>query len=104
MTKSITARVVDHSIIYDYGGHTSSSAWFRMVYVLIVTLPNLISSRGKMWVLFVMNFIMYLVSRVYFAEYVVSVWCFFAAVSSVIILLIIGEQVKNDSETAAASI
>ncbi len=97
-TKNITARIVDHSIIYDYGGHTSSSGWFRGIYVLLVTAPNVVSSRSKMWMLFVMNCITYLVSRVYFAEHVVSVWCFFAAASSVIILWIVSDEVKKEME------
>ncbi|WP_027420822.1 DUF6629 family protein [Crocinitomix catalasitica] len=95
LTKEITAEIVDHSIIYDYGGHTASSSWFRGIYVLIVTLPNLISSRGKMWMLFVMNMITYSISRVYFNEHVVSVWCFFAAISSIIILYIVHEQTRD---------
>lgn len=98
LTKNITARIVDHSIIYDYGGHTSSSAWFKSIYVLIVTVPNLISSRRKMWMLGVMNLITCLISRVYFEEYVVSVWCFFAAVSSVIVLTVVVESTKAENQ------
>lgn len=88
-TRNITATILDCSVYYDYGGNSNSSAWLRFLYVLSVTLPNKISSRSKMWVLGFVNLILYSVSRIYFEEHVVSVWCFFAAISSIIILYII---------------
>lgn len=88
-TKNITARIIDCSVYYNYGGHTSSSYWFRFLYALSVTLPNIFSSRSKMWLLGVMNLILYFFSRIYFEEHVVSVWCFFASISSILILYIV---------------
>ncbi len=96
LTKTVNAKIVDCSIVYDYGGHSKSSLWFRFLYALCVTLPNVFSSRSRMWVLGVLNLVLYFVSRIYFENHVVSVWCFFAAISSIIIFYIVTLEKRKE--------
>ena len=39
----------------------------------------------------------YLVSKLFYQEYVISVWCFFSAILSVLVLIIIRQLRKDDA-------
>lgn len=91
----VKSDIVDCSILYRHGGNQSPNVPFNILYLSTTVLPNLVSKVGKMWILGIINFITYFVSRIYFNERVISVWCFFAAISSVVILLIILDIKKS---------
>jgi len=94
-TRGVSAKINDCSIIYDYGAEGSPHPIFSVFYISTTVLPNLVSKVGKVWVLGVINIITYFVTRIYFNDRIISVWCFLAALSSVIILLIILDVKKR---------
>jgi hypothetical protein len=83
--------VTDHHIHYDllfpYYLRWFSSA----LYFLPTVLSPLVSSVKKTWMLVALVLAANIVSRIFFHDYVLSVWCFFAAVISVIVLRIMWE-------------
>ena len=60
-----------------------------MPYFIVTAIPQFISSVGKMKWFGLAIVASFLLTNIYFKENVPSVWCFFAALSSIIIILIV---------------
>jgi hypothetical protein len=58
-------------------------------------LSSFFSSNPKIWVLGVLNLIGFAISRIYFLEHIISIWCFFAAIFSGAILWIIVDATRK---------
>lgn len=54
-----------------------------VLYLLVTIVPPFLSSVRRIWTLGVAITISYLITTIFYADYVVSVWCFFASVISV---------------------
>lgn len=63
-------------------------------YGVVTILPTFISSVKRMWFLGLAITLSYIATSVFYHEYVVSVWCYFAALLSVIIYWILYGQQK----------
>ena len=62
------------------------SGW---LYFVTTVIPPFISTCHRMRILGTIIFLSYVVSKVYFNDYLISVWCFFAAILSVLVILVI---------------
>lgn len=91
----VGAKIEDCSISYTYGINYAPGSFFSILYLMTTAVPNLISSTGKIWMLGIINLATYFVSKIYFSAHVISVWCFLAAISSVLILIIIMDLNKR---------
>lgn len=60
-----------------------------ILYGITTILPSLISTRKRMWLLGVMLTISYLISWVFYSQYMISVFCFFAALLSGVVYYIL---------------
>ena len=67
-----------------------------IMYFLTTVISPIISKNSNMKVLGFTIFISFSVSKLYFQDYVVSVWCFFAAMLSVLVYFIIKHQGKTE--------
>ncbi|MFD1550740.1 hypothetical protein DNU06_05945 [Putridiphycobacter roseus] len=85
----ITATVVDHSILYEVPYQNDYLWIIHSLYFAAVVLPNAISSTPKMWILAALNIVLFTMGKVLLDGNVISVWCFFAAITSLFILYII---------------
>lgn len=65
-------------------------------YVLVTILPPFFSHFKRMWLLGLAILISYLVTKMYYNNYLISVWCFFAAVISTVVYYVLFE-VKSKS-------
>lgn len=94
----VHAVVTAHHIKYTFGFPHILLAltWLSDAFYFMATiLPPFISSAKRIWMFGVVITLSYIVSRVYFKDAVISVWCFFAAALSIIILLIISGNKKS---------
>jgi hypothetical protein len=66
-------------------------------YFIPTVIPAIISSVKRIWVMGTINLLSFIVTKFYFEEYVVSVWCFFAAVLSVFVLVVL-KQMKTTEQ------
>jgi len=67
-----------------------SLAWIGGLFYLISTIfPAFISSVKRMQLLGILIATSYVFTRIFYAGYLISVWCFFAAIISVIIFFIV---------------
>jgi hypothetical protein len=58
---------------------------FYPFYVIATIAPLFVSSVRRMWVFGFMIAVSYLVASIFFSQYLISVWCFFAAIMSGVI-------------------
>lgn len=82
--QEVSVQFVNHSI--QYQGDIPSQ---RLLYPFIVIFPCLISSYPRIWIFGVLVGVSYLIANYYYMTTFVSVWCFFAAIASVALYIII---------------
>ena len=69
--------------------------WFYgIIYFIPAMIPAFFSTVKRMSWLGTLLLISYLVSRFFYRDYIVSVWCFFGALSSIAVLMIIMKMVS----------
>lgn len=72
--------------------------WFYgIIYFIPAFIPTFFSGFKKMRLLGGLLLASYLVSRFWYMDYIVSVWCFFGALSSITVLYIIKEATATES-------
>lgn len=82
--------MISHHHIKYVGDFPRTYATTAFIAYLVATLiPLFLSSVRRMWLLGVLMALSCLVTGIFFKEYLTSVWCFFAAVISIVILWII---------------
>ena len=87
-------KIMSHHIRYvnNFPRHLANP--FFITYLLATLTPLFISGRRGMWLMAVLMFISCLITGIFYKEYLTSVWCFFAAIISAVILWII----KHDGQ------
>jgi hypothetical protein len=96
---NIQAKIIGHHISYIQDYPTLFNKYSGVLYVLSTVLPPYFSSINKVWILSVAIFVSYLITNILYTDYIVSVWCFFASIISVIVLVMLQEmKVTKKSE------
>jgi uncharacterized membrane protein len=90
----VEASVVDYHIAYQEDYPEAVSRYFGGFYVLATVLPPFFSRIRRMWWLGTAILIAYVITSLFFTGYIVSVWCFFAAVISISVYIILLELKK----------
>ncbi|HXC03572.1 MAG TPA: DUF6629 family protein [Bacteroidia bacterium] len=62
-----------------------------VLYLIATLLPCFFSTVKRMWVLAVAILVSYIITRLFYTEYTISVWCFFASIISIAVWLIMRE-------------
>lgn len=62
-----------------------------VLYFMATVLPPAFSSYKKMWLLSLTIFVSYIFTFIFYEDYVISVWCFFASIISIMVLLVMRE-------------
>lgn len=91
----VDARIVEHHIQYNLGFPNTWFFFLTIAYGVATVAPTFFSSVPKMWVLGLSVLIAFLISRVLYADYIISVWCFFAALISGVVVYILSEMNKK---------
>jgi uncharacterized protein DUF6629 len=74
-----------------------SKRWFYgIIYFIPAMFPTFVSTIKRMHLLGFLLLGSYLISRFCYKDYIVSVWCFFGALSSITVLYIIMEVVETE--------
>ena len=68
---------------------------FSSFYFLTIVAPPLISSIKKASIIGFLLFTSFLVTKIYFSDNVISVWCFFAALTSLMVFIIMKDLNKG---------
>jgi heme/copper-type cytochrome/quinol oxidase subunit 4 len=89
LTQNIHAEIIGMHISYDLGFPGSALHYAAILYFASTIIPPFISSVKKMWLFGFSIAIAYLITRIFFDDYELSIWCFFAAIISAAVFTII---------------
>lgn len=97
-TFDTTPRIENHHI--KYGGELPKSIMLTafFIYLTATIVPLFISNVRRMKVMAILIFLSLVVSGIFYKEYLTSVWCFFAALISVVIFWILKEENRKAVE------
>lgn len=92
----VTAEIDGYHITYLQNYPDFYLGLVSYLYVLVTILPPFLSHFKRMWLLGLMILVSYLVTKIYYDDYLISVWCFFAAIISALVYYVLFE-VKSKS-------
>lgn len=85
----VQSEILGYHISYIQSYPESISLYFGSLYVISTIGPPFFSGFKKMWTLGVTILISYIITTIFYNDYIVSVWCFFAAIISATIYIIL---------------
>lgn len=94
---NIEAKVLEYHISYEQDYPMMLSKYGGILYVISTVAPALISSIRRMNYLGYSILVSYIISDVFYEGYVVSVWCFFASIISILVYTVM-HVLRNTSE------
>ncbi len=84
---SIMGHHIQYKQNFEYGKRFS---WLTSIcYFVSIAISPFTSSNKKFWLLAITILISFIITKLYFQDHFVSIWCFFAAILSILILWII---------------
>ena len=93
----VNARIDGHHIQYLIAHPVSLLMPANILYALATIFPPFISSIRRMWWLGLFILISYIAAYLVYRAYVISVWCYFATLLSIIVYLILTRFQKQSS-------
>ena len=88
----VTPQISSHHIKYANEFPRPPANSIFIIYLIATLTPLFVSSVRKMWLMGLLMTISCLITGIFFREFLTSVWCFFAALISVVIYLIIAAR------------
>lgn len=85
----IEAKIIDHHIAYLQEYPIHNKYYVIATYGIVTILPALMSQTKNVWILGVALLLSYLITAIFYKSFTLSVWCFFAAIISANVYLII---------------
>jgi hypothetical protein len=82
-------RVMGNHVMYTIDTPDSFKSITNMIYILTAVIPPFISTMSKAKWIGVVLIVSYIIAKVFYEYYIISIWCYFATIISVIILWII---------------
>lgn len=93
ITYKVEAKAIAYHISYLQSYPAGLVHYGGALYVIATIAPAFVSSIKKMWLLGTVILISYIISKIFYEDYIVSVWCFFASVISIMVLVML-PQIK----------
>ena len=96
---NVDPEISSHHIKYsnEFPRHLADVAF--AAYLLATLVPLFLSGARRMWILGVFMAASCLVTGIFYKEFLTSIWCFFAAIISVVILWIISEKSQEERDS-----
>ena len=91
VTFYVKATIIGQHISYQQDYPAVFNKYSGLLYIFATILPPYFSSVKKVWILSVAIFISYIITTILYDDYIVSVWCFFASIISMLILWMMQE-------------
>ena len=95
---NVDAKIVGMHISYEQDYPAWLSRFSSLLYIIATILPPFLSSLKKMWSLGTAIFISYVITTIFYNDYIVSVWCFFASIISIAVYTILDETPNSDEK------
>jgi len=88
VTFNVEAKIEEHHITYLLDYPPSLRNFGIILYAIATLLPPFFSHIKRMWIFGLAVLISYIISELFYDQYVLSVWCFFASIISLSIYII----------------
>lgn len=87
----VEAKIIGYHIKYvqDY---PAISYYGSSVYIIATIIPTFISSLKRMWILGTTILFSYCITIIFYEDYIISVWCFFASIISITIFFLMSKS------------
>ena len=85
----VDAKIIGYHILYGQDYPAKPAFFTGALYIIASIVPAFVSSIKRMWWLGATILISYLVTKIFYTVHIVSVWCFFASVISIVIIAIL---------------
>lgn len=92
MNYNVTAQIDHHHIFYTVGHFKSTNWWSGIFYLLPAVFPFTLSSNRKINFMGYLMLLLFLIAKLFYLKYMISVWCMFAAIISLYIYFILNKQ------------
>lgn len=96
----VEAKIVDYHISYEQNYPAVISRYCGFLYIVATILPSFLSRISRMKLLGTAILISYIITNIFYTDYIVSVWCFFASIISIVIYAILYELNKPNKVIA----
>lgn len=92
----VTANIDGHHIAYDQEYPAKLLHYGAIPYLIVTIVPLFFSSVKRMWFLGTTVLVSYVITAIFYQGYILSVWCFFASIISIIVFVIMRELFINE--------
>jgi hypothetical protein len=92
LTREVTPVISSHHIMYTSDFPKQWALCAFAAYLSATLIPVFLSSRRQMWLLGLLLTFSCLLTGIFYKEYLTSVWCFFAALISIVVLWIVAAR------------
>lgn len=93
----VDPQISGHSISYKFPADKTIVEAMSLIYLSCTIVPELICSKRRVRILGMSTLILFIVAKIFFSHALLSVWCMFCAISSLIILYVIPRSVQGVS-------
>lgn len=93
---NVEAKIIGYHISYEQNYPKELSRYGGVLYFIATIAPSIFSGIKRMWLLGTTILISYIITTIFYVDYIVSVWCFFASVISITVYLIMRELQRSD--------
>jgi hypothetical protein len=94
-TYNVTAKIEGHHINYILEYSDLMNNFWIFLYALATIAPPFFSHIKRMWVLGITILVSYLITQLFYENYILSVWCFFSSIISILIYFFVKEISKK---------
>lgn len=96
-----SALIKNYHVYYALDFPNKTNPLVAILYVSATVLPLVTSSVKKVPIIGGLIFVSYLITKYYYSDYIISVWCFFGASVSGMIYLLVSNRIKSFEEKVA---
>jgi len=90
----VQAKVIGYHIAYGQDYPAGLSHYGGALYIIATIVPPFFSPIKRMWLLGAAILISYIITTLFYTDYIVSVWCFFASIISITVYLVMRQSGK----------
>lgn len=85
----VDARVLGSHVMYSIDSPISFKSITNLFYILTAVIPPFLSSQKKDRWIGVILIVSYIAAKIFYTDYIISIWCYFATMTSLVVLWII---------------
>lgn len=89
---NVTAHIDQQHIFYVVGHFKSTNWWSGIFYLLPAVFPFIFSSVRQINYMGILMLLFFVIAKLFYLKYMISVWCLFAAIMSIYIFYIMKRQ------------